>query len=153
MSQPSNTFSPRRSHIDDTQVIDEHYYYEQMRPLIKDGLNYEQEKEIKQVLKRAIKVPSKKMIDLEVTFWFFKRFYFVIYLGVDKRKALKFFDAQHNHKLVQWFLNSFVSVILWTATLFVMAFVVYYFKSTIGIDLVPDQHTNEMIQHQLNQLP
>lgn len=153
MSQTSNALYPRRSHEGHENVLDEQYYYAQMRPLIRDSLSFEQETEVKQVLKRAIKVPSKKLMDIEVTFWFFKRFYFVFYLGLDKRKTLHFSDALQHKKLIQWLLNSFISVLLWSATLFVLFFVAYYFKSTIGIDLMPEQHANELFQQQLDSLP
>ena len=150
MSQTSNTLYPQRSHKDQESLIDEDYYYSQMRSLIRGSLNFEQETAVKQVLRRAIKVPSKKLVNIEITFWFFKRFYFVFYLGFDKRKTLYFGDAIQQKQLLQWFLNSFINVLIWSATLLVFLFVVYYFKSTIGIDLMPDQHANELIQQNLD---
>ena len=124
-----------------------YYYYEQMPSPIKDGLNYEQAKAIKSVLERAIKVPSKKLIDIEVTFWFFKRFYLVLYLGLDKRKTMRLIDDHSIAAIIKYSLHTVITLILWVSTLFVLFAALYYAKSTIGIDIFPEQHLQDIIKN------
>ncbi|MDP8209212.1 MAG: hypothetical protein P9M05_00260 [Candidatus Stygibacter australis] len=40
---------------------------------------------LRRVLDRVVRVPSPKLLDLNIPFWLIKRFYFQIYLGEDKR--------------------------------------------------------------------
>lgn len=64
---------------------DHEYYYSMMNPDIEESLNYEQKDEIKNLLKRAVRVPSRKIIDFRTTFWFIKKLYIVVFIGFDKR--------------------------------------------------------------------
>lgn len=123
---------------------DSGYYYRQLPTGIQDSLSTEQAREIQKVIARAIRVPSKKLVSLELTFWFFKRFYMVLYLGEDKRKLLRFTD-NHSGKILKLSVHIFTTLMVWAATLFVALAVVYYAKSTLGIDLVPGQHAEEVI--------
>lgn len=141
----------RSSDCSNPEVLDEHYYFSQMRPLIRESLSFEQEQEIKSILKRAVKVPSKKLVDVEVCFWFFRRFYVVFYLGFDRRLPLRFWDARQQSRVVQWLANTVVGVSLWISTLFVLVMVLYYMKSTIGIDFVPHNHANEVIENAISE--
>ena len=127
------------------------YYFEQMNPSIRDNFNYEQSKEIKSVLKRAIRVPSKKVVNIEVTFWFFKRFYLVFYLGFDKRKRVNMTNLGSLSGSIKCLLHCFITLLIWSSTLFVMCSVIYYAKSTLGIDLFPDQHLQDVLLNRLNE--
>jgi len=132
----------------ETQEIDHLsslYFYEQIPPPIKMGFSYEQKRAIKSVLQRAIKVPSKKVVDIEVTFWFFKRFYLVVYLGLDKRKKIRLLDGYDLATLVKYGLHTLITLLLWLSTLFVMFAAIYYAKSTIGIDIFPEQHIEDVM--------
>jgi len=116
-----------------------------MNSAIKDSFNYEQEQEIKNILLRAIKVPSQKILSIEVTFWFFKRFYTVIYLGLDKRSKSSVLNEKRLSHIIKYSLHFLITLLLWGATLFVMFSVVYYAKSTLGIDIMPEQHIEDLI--------
>ena len=61
------------------------YYMSQMGHVITGSLNEEQEKQIRLILAKAIRIPSKKLVDLNVPFWFFKKYYMQLYIGEDKR--------------------------------------------------------------------
>lgn len=121
------------------------YYFDQMNPVVRKNFNFEQTKEIKSVLKRAIRVPSKKVLNIEVTFWFFKRFYLVFYLGLDKREPVNIAISGTLSWSIKCLLHSIITVLIWGSTLFIMFSVFYYAKSTLGIDLFPDQHLEEII--------
>jgi hypothetical protein len=125
--------------------LNQDYYYTQMNSAIKDSFNYEQEQEIKNILLRAIKVPSQKILSIEVTFWFFKRFYTVIYLGLDKRSKSSVLNEKRLSHIIKYSLHFLITLLLWGATLFVMFSVVYYAKSTLGIDIMPEQHIEDLI--------
>jgi hypothetical protein len=70
------------------------YFLDQMGHGIKNSFTEEQEKHIRLVLSKAIRVPSKKMIDLNVPFWFFKKYYLQLYVGEDKRR-----DSRQPHNI------------------------------------------------------
>jgi len=123
-----------------TPYRDSDYYYDQMNSVFKEGFSLEQKKEIKRVLQRAIKMPSKKIINLEITFWFFKRFYLVIYLGNDCRKKTRLLDERTFRALLKFVIKWFITVVLWGATFIVLGSVIYYAKSVMGIDIFPEKH-------------
>ena len=126
------------------------YYFSQLPEGIRKDLTMEQAREIKRVIDRAIPVPSKKIVSTELTFWFFKRFYCVFYLGEDKRRLVKNLSTNHA-KMFKLSAHILSSLIVWVATIFVAATAVYYAKSTLGIDLFPDQHAPELIMESIKQ--
>jgi hypothetical protein len=126
--------------------LDSDYFYSQIPTNISDTLTFEQQKAIKSVLKRAIRIPSKKLCSIEFTFWFIRRFYIVLYLGIDKRNILRFVNARSLSSFSKYIMHWTISIMLWGATLFVMAAVVYYAKSTLDINLLPDKHLEDVIQ-------
>lgn len=69
------------------KLRDVDYYVSQMGHGIRDSFTPEQEKHIRLVLAKAIRIPSKKIMDINVPFWFFKKYYMQFYLGEDKRKS------------------------------------------------------------------
>ncbi|MCF7919373.1 MAG: hypothetical protein K9N06_05615 [Candidatus Cloacimonetes bacterium] len=69
------------------KLKDVDYFFNQMGQGIIHSLTEEQEQQIRLVLAKAIRIPSKKIIDLNVPFWFFKKYYMQLYLGEDKRKG------------------------------------------------------------------
>ncbi|MDP8220328.1 MAG: hypothetical protein P9X26_03210 [Candidatus Stygibacter frigidus] len=44
---------------------------------------------LRRVLDRVVRIPSPKLLDLNIPFWLIKRFYFQIYLGEDKRTKIR----------------------------------------------------------------
>ena len=69
------------------KLKDVDYFMTQMGHGIKDSFNEEQEKYIRLILAKAIRIPSKKLIDLNVPFWFIKKYYMQLYIGEDKRQG------------------------------------------------------------------
>jgi hypothetical protein len=69
------------------KLKDVDYFMNQMGHGIKDSFNEEQEKQIRLILAKAIRIPSKKILDINVPFWFFKKYYMQFYMGEDKRKG------------------------------------------------------------------
>ena len=121
------------------------YYYEQLNASIEASLSYEQKEDFKRVLKQAVKVPSKKIVSMEITFWFFKRFYAVFYLGHDRRTNRRKPAASSAEFSLRLLLTTAIYLILWGATAVVVFFVVYYTKSVLGIDIYPEQHLQQLI--------
>jgi hypothetical protein len=127
--------------------LDSDYFYSQIPNNISDTFNFEQQKAIKSVIKRAIRIPSKKLFSIEFTFWFIRRFYIVLYLGIDKRNLLRFVNAKSLSSFSKYMTHWIISMVLWGSTLFVMAAVIYYAKSTLDINLLPDQHLEDVINN------
>lgn len=120
------------------------YYYEQINASIESSLSYEQKEEVKRILKQAVKVPSKKIVSTEITFWFFKRFYIVFYLGFDRRKRRRKFEGGAVGFSLHILTKLFIYFVLWGATAVVLFFVVYYTKIVLGIDIYPEKHLPEL---------
>lgn len=133
------------SQLSNNQQLNSDYYYQQINPAIESTFTYEQQKAVRSVLKRATKIPSKKIVNVEVTFWFFKSFYIVFYLGLDKRKNSRRVDQNNSSVLLRWMVTLFVYVFIWGATLLFLSFIVYYTKSNLGIDIDPEHHLHEML--------
>ncbi len=69
-----------------TPVIqDRQYYLDQIRSSVHRNINPEEEKALLLVLDKIVRLPSPKIIDLNIPFWMIKRLYIQIYLGIDKR--------------------------------------------------------------------
>lgn len=122
------------------------YYYQELNSAIEKTLSYEQKNEIKRVLQRAVKVPSKKIVTLEISFWFIKRFYIVFYLGFDKRNGEKRFSEGTLECIFRLSITFGIYFILWGSTIIVFLSILYYTKSVLGIDVYPDQHLSEIIK-------
>jgi hypothetical protein len=69
------------------KLKDADYFMTQMGHGIRDSFNEEQEKQIRLILAKAIRIPSKKLIDINVPFWFIKKYYLQLYMGEDKRRG------------------------------------------------------------------
>ena len=121
------------------------YYYEQINSAVESSLSYEQKEEIKRILKQAVKVPSKKIVSTEITFWFFRRFYIVFYLGFDRRRNRRKFEGGAVAFSLHILLKIFIYILLWGATAVVVFFVVYYTKLVLGIDIYPEHHLPELL--------
>ena len=65
------------------------YFMNQMGHGIKDSFTEDQEKHIRLIIAKAIRIPSKKILDINVPFWFFKKYYMQLYFGEDKRKGMR----------------------------------------------------------------
>lgn len=115
--------------------LNEEMIFNKINPLIEDSMSNEQKIETKRLIKSALPKESKKLININFNFWFFKIYYITFYLGKEKRETKR--DSS---------LNNFLKALLiffCTLILFLFAFSIitaiflalYYIKSLIGIDI------------------
>lgn len=121
------------------------YYYEQLNSSIRNSLSFEQERAVKDILHRAIKVPSRKIVSLEITFWFFKQFYMVFYLGFDRRRIRRLHNDNIRY-LLQKVLSTIFTLLIWFLTLLLFFFIAYYTKSWLGIDINSSTHIQDLLK-------
>lgn len=67
-------------------VQNQAYYLAEIQRLLKKTFSAEENRAFKLILDKVVRVPSPKILDLNITFWFIKKFYLQIYFGEDKRK-------------------------------------------------------------------
>ena len=115
------------------------YYFGQMNSAIQSSLSSEQRRELLRILQRAVRTPSKKVVSWELRFWLIKRFYLVFYLGFDQRKKRRV-NLENAPALIKLCSHSAVRLALFIATSYVFLTVIYYTKSVLGIDIIPDKH-------------
>ena len=125
-------------------VNDSQYYYQQLPEGVRQKMTYEQEREIRKVIQRAIRVPSKKLICVELTFSFFKRFYMVWYLGRDLRHGPRL-ETTNKQNFMRIALHFFCTSVLWISLSLSAALLLYEMKTFFDIDLVPRQHADQLI--------
>jgi len=122
------------------------YFYSMINADIERSLSYEQRKEIKSVLKRAFGIPSKKIIDYRINFWFIKSLYLIFFLGLDLRTK----ERIHPHTGFAVF-KFFVSLILLLFLVFIIMIILfsllYTIKSAFGIDVFPGAHLRDMFSY------
>ena len=125
---------------------DSEYFYSMINEDIERSLSYEQRKEVKSVLKRAVVIPSKKIIDYRIKFWFIKRLYLTFFLGTDLRTK----ERIHPYTGFAVF-KFFVSLLLLLFLIFVIMIILfsllYTIKSAFGIDVFPGAHLRDMFSY------
>lgn len=122
------------------------YYFQQLNPLVAESMTADQRDEVRRLLKRIVKVPSKKLMEVKFTFWFIKRFYIVFYWGLDRRsrernEGTPLLDGTLSH-LVRRSLQAVMLVI----TLGLLGVLAYEAKSSLGVDLMRERHLHDLIQ-------
>jgi len=113
------------------------FLYSQIRPDVRKSFTREQEEEVKRMLKNFVFSPSQKLVDARFSFWCLRRLYFVVFLGVDRRR-----ETRRHETTIS---NRFFSVFLKTATYagLLLLFISMQFlgllilKNIFGIDLFP----------------
>ncbi len=111
---------------------DARYYFINLPENIQNGFNYEEKRLIEDVFIRAIKIPTRKILESNITFKLKQKFYLTFYLGLDRRKGRRNSPNQLMHRL------SFVGSML--IYLFVIIFVTYFAKSVLNYDIVKGSH-------------
>lgn len=134
----------KESQLSKAPIKDNRYYYHQLPEGVRRTITYEQEREILKVIQRAIRVPSKKLISIELTFTFFKRFYLVWYLGRDLRNRPRY-SSSNKQNFMRITVHFICTCILWLTIGLTAALALYELKTLLDIDIFPDQHTNEFI--------
>ncbi len=119
------------------------YFYSMINSDVEKSLSYEQRKEIQSMLSRAVKTPSRKLIDYRIRFWFIKRLYLTFYLGVDSRKTERV--QPHLGIAVFKFLVSFIFLLFIIFIIMIILFsLLYTIKSAFGINIFPGAHLRDM---------
>lgn len=72
------------------------FYYSLLPQEVRDSFSNEQAYAVKILLKKVVRVPSEKILDLETGIWCFKRFYLCLYLGENRRKRKRRFSRNRD---------------------------------------------------------
>jgi hypothetical protein len=126
-------------------LLDSEYYFSEINPNISKSFTYEQEEEIKTILKRAVKIPTKKIVNLNSSFWFIKRFYITLYIGFDKRYSNREYDNNRTMRILNFI---FRLLLILFAIFLVCVFlfcILYTLKSALGIDIFKSKHLRDIL--------
>ncbi|MCD4795893.1 MAG: hypothetical protein K8R49_01800 [Candidatus Cloacimonetes bacterium] len=119
---------------------------EMINPIIEESLNFEQRREICNVLKRLFPRPfSKHLVDIRLTFCFIRHWYLVILLGEDIRKFVRITPEKKERTVLLFVLNIifyFIMIMGILASLFIFFYII---KSIFGIDIFPDKHLTDFL--------
>lgn len=119
------------------------YYFSLLPDSVKSSLNEVQQQAVLEVLKRAIRVPSHKILDVETSFFFFKHFYLTIYLGRDLRRRRRHFTRRRD-----WWASFLIKMGIYLSLAVIAALFIfmalYLIKSALGIDLFPNFHLRDL---------
>ena len=126
---------PQTEKTQQIQSISEDAIFEKINPLIEESMNNEQKRETKRLIKLALPKQTKKVIEINLCFWFFRFFYITFYLGQEKRIQDRKIDKNFIWELIVMFIST-IFVLSFAASLVSAIFLaLYYIKSLIGIDL------------------
>ena len=76
------------------------YFYGEISPEVEKSFSDKQREEIKKLIRNVMRNPAKKLVDVRFTFWFIKRIFAVIMIGISKRKK----ERKSNMSALQKFL-------------------------------------------------
>ena len=120
-------------------------YLDTMNPSIRESLNYEQKKEISQLIQRLIpKAFSRHLIDLRFTFWLIRNWYVVLLFGRDHRLASRTYPGYRKNWL-EIVLKILLTIVIIVGILGCLFMLLYMIKSFIGIDIFPDKHLRNLL--------
>jgi hypothetical protein len=108
------------------------FYFAGLPEDIQSSFNYEEKNVIMATLARAISIPSKKIIESNINFKLKQKYYLAFYLGFDRRKGRRSSASSLMNKLS--FLSSAMIYLL------VILFVMYFAKTVLNYDFIPDSH-------------
>jgi len=119
----------------EVKSISEDLIFSKINPLIEESMNNEQKRETKRLIKLALPKQTKKVIEINLCFWFFRIFYITFYLGREKRYQTRKFNKNLIWEILVMFVST-VFVLSFAASLVSAIFLaLYYIKSLIGIDI------------------
>lgn len=111
-----------------------------------ENLNLTQRKQLKALLKKMLPpVPSKGIIDIRFSFWFFRQWYIVFIFGKDTRETFKTLDKGYMDKSMSMIAKAIAYVVMGLLVLIVFLFFLYMVKTVLGIDILPDEHLQNII--------
>lgn len=114
---------------------------------ITENLTHAQRKELISLMKRMLPpVPSRGLIDIRFAFWFIKNWYVVFIFGRDTRNQFQALDKGDMDRSLTVVAKIFTYVIMFFAMLITFLILLYFLKSSLGIDLFPDEHLGDVIR-------
>ncbi len=115
-----------------------------------ENLTFEQRKELMGLMKRMLPpVPSRGIIDIRFSIWFFRYWYLVIIFGKDNRNQFKAMDRGSMDKGLTYIAKAFTYIFILLMMLIVILFMLYLIKSYLGINIYPDKHLIDVINGML----
>lgn len=131
----------QKKELKDYKERNSDYYFASMPQEIKTSFNYEEKQVIKAVFSRAIFIPSRKIIDKNITFKLKKRYYLAFYLGFDRRKGKRrSANATMRNISILGELMIYFLVIL---------FVLFFAKTVLNYDIIENTHSIDYLIEKL----
>ncbi len=115
-----------------------------------ENLTHEQRKELINLMKRMLPpVPSRGLIDVRFAFWFFGNWYIVFIFGKDTRNQFKAIDKGDWDRSLTVVAKIFTYIFMALVLILLTLMLLYFLKSSMGIDLFPDQHLMDVLKSKL----
>lgn len=134
------------SQLNDTQSFiakDFSYYYKELNPDVEQSFTYEQKNAVKNVLKRAAKTPSKRIIDFRTSFWFIKKLYIVVVIAHKQQKSEFGSNYEDKMSIIRFCFKAIVYIVEFLILMGIIFFVLYLAKSLLGVNIYPDKHLKD----------
>ncbi len=112
------------------------YFYGQISPEIEKTFTANQKTEVRKLIKKIIPKPAKKMIDVRFTFWFIKRMFAVVFVGVSKRNKERKSDLKGLQKFLAFEFKIAFYIIEIAVLLLVALMVLYLLKIAFGFNIL-----------------
>lgn len=122
------------------------YFFSEIDHDVRSSLSEVQKKEILKILNRAVRIPSKKILNINFTFWFIKRFYITIYFGLNKRRSKRINSTRKRDSILALLMKTALYLFMIMIVLSVLFFTVYFIKTELGIDIFKDKHLRDFLQ-------
>lgn len=117
---------------------------------ITENLTHEQRKELISLMKRMLPpVPSRGIVDIRFAFWFFSTWYIVFIFGKDTRNQFMAIDKGDMDRSLTAIAKIFTYIFMILALVISFLILLYFLKSSLGIDLYPDDHLTDLIKEKI----
>ena len=130
---------------DKRNLRDAEYYYSEISPDVEKTFTREQKEAVKSILKRAVRVPSKKIVDFRTTFWLFKHLYLVLFIGIDRRRKARKDHPEQQLKVMNIVTKTVLVLFFFLIALSAIFWGLYIVKYYLGIDIFPDKHLFDIL--------
>lgn len=119
--------------------------HEMFNPTIMESFSFEQKREIMNVIKRLSPASIKRhTVRINVTFWFFKKWFLLVLMGPDTRGHKRETPYQQQRTVVGAVMNLFFYAILLLGILAILFLLLYFGKTMLEIDLFPGLHLQDI---------
>jgi len=117
------------------QKVSEELIFSKINPLIEESMNNEQKRETKRLIKLALPKQTKKVLEINMCFWFLRLFYITFYLGKEKRYSSRLINKNFIWEVITMFISSIFVFCVAISLVSAIFLALYYIKSLIGFDL------------------